>query len=179
MGNLNEYVARRANREDGCKGVFWESRFRSQAILDDEALLNVLCYVDLNPVRAKIAKTPESSIRMSVRRRLKKRKTGLMPFSPARTMSTSTSSQDALCLPVTFKHHLEVLDWTGRLIKAGKRGAINESAPSIITRLGFAPKTWLKTQTPLLSWKQKALGGTDRIKEYREAIGQRWIWQGN
>ena len=179
MGNLNEYVARRANREDDCKGAVWESRFRSQSILDDEALVNVLCYVDLNPVRARVAKTPEASTHTSVHRRLKKRKTGLMPFSPSRTTSASASNQSAQCPPVTLKRYLEVLDWTGRLIKAGKRGAINESAPSIITRLGHTLTTWLKTQTPQLSWKQKALGSADRIKEYCEAIDQRWIWQGN
>ena len=111
IGNLNEYVARRANREDDCKGAFWESRFRSQAILVDEALLNVLCYVDLNPVRAKVAKTPEASTHTSVHRRLKKRKTGLMPFSSPRTTSTSASDQDARCMPLTFRHYLEVLDW--------------------------------------------------------------------
>ena len=58
------------NREDNCKGTFFESRFKSIAILDEEALLTTLAYVDLNPLAAGMAKTPEESLHTSVKVRV-------------------------------------------------------------------------------------------------------------
>jgi len=51
----------RANKEDDVKGHFWESRFGSELLLDNASVLACMIYVDLNPVRAQMAATPEES----------------------------------------------------------------------------------------------------------------------
>jgi REP element-mobilizing transposase RayT len=71
MKSLKEPLARLANKEDDCKGTFWESRYKSIAILDEEALLATCAYIDLNPVAAGIAARPETSPHTSLRERVK------------------------------------------------------------------------------------------------------------
>ncbi len=61
MRLLCEVLARLANAEDKVKGKFWEGRFGSMALLDEAAILTCSMYVDLNPIRANIAETPEES----------------------------------------------------------------------------------------------------------------------
>ena len=61
MKCLKEPISRGANREDKCRGAFWEARFKSVAVLDEEALLATSLYIELNPVAAKIADVPVGS----------------------------------------------------------------------------------------------------------------------
>lgn len=48
MVDLNEYVAREANKVEGCTAWFWEWRFKSEALLDKRAALSCMVYVDSN-----------------------------------------------------------------------------------------------------------------------------------
>ena len=71
MGRLNEFIARAANKEDEVKGRFWESRFKCQALLDEAAIAACMVYVDLNPIRAGVAATPEESDFTSIQERIR------------------------------------------------------------------------------------------------------------
>ena len=98
MRILNETVARQANAEDKVTGRFWEGRFKSQALLDEQAILTAMAYVDLNPIRAKMAETPEASAHTSVAERMADFKPAGKP--PARRASQGRPDKNAAKTPV-------------------------------------------------------------------------------
>lgn len=71
MRLLCQRIAQRANaEEEATQGKFWQNRFRSVRLLDEQALLACAAYVDLNPIRAAMAETLEDSHHTSARRRV-------------------------------------------------------------------------------------------------------------
>jgi hypothetical protein len=86
MRSLNEPITREANREDNCTGHFGEGRFKSQALLNEGAIMSCMAYVDLNLVREDIAATPEqsdfTSIQLCIKAAVKgEQPKGLLPFT--------------------------------------------------------------------------------------------------
>ena len=71
MKHLKQPIARRANLEDNCDGHFFEQRFYSGVLLGEDALLAAMAYVDLNPVRARLAKRLRDCRHTSLTERLK------------------------------------------------------------------------------------------------------------
>ncbi|MEJ2063345.1 MAG: hypothetical protein P8X74_08740 [Reinekea sp.] len=118
-------------------------------MLDEQALAACLAYVDLNPVRAQMAETPEQSDYTSAQKRIQcaqqtestqdhpNQPNTLFPFvgNPRQPMPEG--------LPFKLEDYLQLLDWTGRILRDDKRGAIFEKAPPILKRLNIDPKNWM------------------------------------
>jgi len=173
MRQLNEHIAREANKEDKCTGRFWEGRFKSQALLDEAALMACMAYVDLNPVRAKMETTPESSKHTSVKLRAKavqqkkaQPKT-LFPFvgNPRNNMPQG--------LPFQLHHYLELVDSTGRIVREDKRGHLSLEASPIMQRLGIAPEQWLSLSCEFEQHFSGAVGKERLLRQYHQGLGHK------
>jgi REP element-mobilizing transposase RayT len=163
MKCLNEPIARQANQEDGCTGHFWQSRFKSQALLTEEALLSCMAYVDLNPVRAKMATSPEQSAHTSIKERINpsinladavREQINLqalnhfdLPLKPLLAFEGNVIEREQSGILFSLKDYLELVDYTGRIIRSNKRGAISNQLPPILQRLNIDAETWLENST--------------------------------
>jgi hypothetical protein len=88
--------------------------------------------VDLNPIRAAMATTPETSDYTSIQERIKSKNSKLLAFGHG--------DED---LPYSLSAYLDLVDYTGRAIVANKHGVIPPELPAILERLSLNPDTWL------------------------------------
>jgi REP element-mobilizing transposase RayT len=173
MKSMNEHLARRANIEDGVTGRFWEGRFKSQALLDEAGLLTAMAYVDLNPIRAGIAATPETSEFTSIYERIHAIKQQATHQVRLRKFVGQASKERTL--PCSQADYFALLDWTGRAIRGDKRGHIDQALPPILTRLNIDPAAWKETMQPEGNVFGRAMGPLDHLRMHAKALGQSWI----
>ncbi len=172
MRCLNEHLAREANAEDGCKGRFWEGRFKSQALLDEAALLSCMVYVDLNPIRAGKTTTAEHSDFTSIQERINQWQQGcrtswLKPFQ--------TNAQKKVHIPFALADYFDLADWTSRSIRNPKRRATPHHVPSIFKRLGMDSDEWLKTMRPHGNRFFLGIGRQSSIERFAAKLGRSWL----
>jgi REP element-mobilizing transposase RayT len=167
MRNLNEYIAREANKEDGCTGRFWEGRFKSQALLDESAVLACMAYVDLNPIRATMEKTPETSKYTSIKKRThavkhkQQQPKYLLPFvgDPRQDMPKG--------IAYSLKDYCELVAITGCCIREDKIGSIDTSYSPILERLGLDSQQWLTLTTEFEKHFYYAVGAEPRMNTFK------------
>jgi REP element-mobilizing transposase RayT len=173
MKEMNEHLARKANAEDGCTGRFWEGRFKCQALLDEAAILTAMAYVDLNPIRAGIAATPEDSEFTSIYQRIQSKQGKHAPGPRLRDFHESGHQRESI--PFALNDYLQLVDWTGRSIRSDKRGSIDHSLPPILQRLNIDQDAWVEAMRPKGNVFGRAMGKLNHLKIHARALGQSWI----
>ena len=181
MRCLNEYIARLGNAEDGCTGHFWEGRFKCQALLDEQALLTAMAYVDLNPARAGLAKSLQTADFTSIQHRL-------TALSPLLSPDESTAPRPTLLpfadeaplgtldvIPFTAPSYFDLIDATSRHIRDERHGFVAAGTPRMLAQLGIAPVAWLDTVTRSSDHFERVLGAPCRRTELARKLGQRWL----
>ena len=166
MKCLKEPLSRLANRQDKAKGAFFDARFKSVAILDEESLLAIAAYIDLNPVAAGIADVPETSEYTSIKMRAEhveaQGKTARLEAAAEGSVAGSVAAaglEESLWLcPIEDRRRLDscregmlegfslgsyllLVDYTGRLFRRGK-AAISAELAGILERLGSSADSW-------------------------------------
>ncbi len=173
MRCLNEYIARKANKEDKCKGCF-----KSQALLDEEALLACMAYVDLNPVRAKMAEKIETSEYTSSYERIH----GVASRDECHKESHNTKlllgfvgdkpQANSKGIDYSLVDYLEQLDWTGRILREDKRGVINAQRPRLLNTIGLEDESWLDLASGFGKNYQGAVGSLEELALFVSHTGK-------
>lgn len=178
MRVVNEHIARKANSEDDCSGRFWEGRFKSQALLDERAVLACMSYVDLNPIRAGLASTLKGSAYTSIKQRLDEAAGTADPDVPAVVLASMRSEKRAgrgSVLDVRWDDYVELLEWTGRARGAKPGGRIRSAPPEVLGTLGFDADGWLAEMDGSTLSHASTLGSAERMAAEAARRGQRWL----
>jgi REP element-mobilizing transposase RayT len=186
MRSINEFIARKANKEDNCAGRFWEGRFKSQALLDENALITCMAYVDLNPIRAKMASSIERSEYTSAHERIHGNASPKISTAPENKPIkllygfVGDKAQDtSQGIPFSLIDYLELLDWTSRVLRDDKRGAILGTQPQLLDVLGIDDQTWCELASSFGKNYQGAVGSLEELASYAEHTGKCWIAKKN
>ncbi|MFT4902298.1 MAG: hypothetical protein ACI81V_001585, partial [Lentimonas sp.] len=197
MRCLNEPLARRANREDACSGRFWEGRFKCQRLLDEGAMLACMAYVDLNPVRARMAEGLEDSLFTSVYDRVVSQRavTRLQELGEVQAPTyrqqqeiqreKQRTSQSGWLLDlagaespfpaVSADYYLRLVEWTGQSLRDDKPGYIPVELEPVLDRFGLDAKNWCKNVKVYGSLFHRVVGPVDQLLDFARRRGQGWF----
>ena len=201
MRCLNERIARRANREDGCSGRFWEGRFKCRALLDHGALLTCMTYVDLNPVHAGIARSLADSDFTSIQLRLaqhgralhhggaaaaspgeervscgdvgRHHTPALVPFFDEASSPSHPDGGVESALPFERAAYVELVRFTGHAIRSDKPGSLSSTAAATVRAKGLSPERWGDALRDIATLRFAAIGERHLIHAFAHRCGRR------
>ncbi len=173
--------------------------------LDESSLLVCAAYVDLNPIRAALAATPETSEYTGAKDRIddlseredrsrpsthdwersrRRRRSGWMSpieideqsdeVGPAVETSGRRASSKGF-LSVSMARYLELLDWTGRQLRADKIGSIPAHLQPILQRIGLDTHGWCDVVRKFGRIFKRAAGTPESLAGEACRRGQGWL----
>ena len=134
------------------------------------ALLSCMAYVDLNPVRAAIAPTPEQSDFTSIQLRIKAAIKGTQPSVLLHFVGNEQQDKTT-GIRFSLQDYLTLVDETGRILRDDKRGAINSETTEILTRLHISDESWMKLTTNFEKIFTGAVGSAEHLCAFTEHVG--------
>jgi hypothetical protein len=146
-------------------------KVKSQSLLDEAALAACMAYVDLNPIRAKMATSPETSDHTSIKQRIelavkstkpnavKQQPRNLFPLvgNPRKDMPEG--------LPFRLTDYIDLVEWSGRMLRKNKRGLISTDVPHILNRLNIDEDSWLHLNEYFETSFKGFVGSAINVKE--------------
>ena len=137
-----------------------------------------MAYVDLNPVRAGVAQTPEGSAHTSIKQRIDAlRSSGRVPdvlaHQPKRLEPFVGNPREPMPdgLAYRVEDYIELVEWTGRQIREDKRGRIDDDQPPILERLGIETEHWLYLTQHYQNCFKSLVGTVYRVREACQQLG--------
>ena len=175
MRALNEHIARMANKEDNCTGRFWEGRFKCQSLLGKSALAACLAYVDLNPIRAKMADRPDRSDYTSIKYRINAARSGKPPkYLLAFTGDAPIHS--SIGLPFELTEYLQLVGFTGRKLTKFNENSFENSQPPILSRINIGKEQWTELSTSFESCFADVVGNEAQMLNYQQNEDLKRLW---
>jgi len=167
----------KANKEDNCTGRYWEGRFKSQALLDEKALITCMAYVDLNPVRAKMNDSVEESEYTSIFERIhnKSHHTEENKSVHKPLVKFIAANHQLQGIAFNLLDYLTLVDWTGRMICTNKRGAIPAQVPALLSILELDCETWCMLANDFGKTYHGAVGSLEELTLFAQHTGKHWI----
>jgi len=148
-----------------------------------------MSYIDLNPIRASINPTPETSDYTSIQARIQAHQSSTSPPEQGQSHSSQTTLKLADFIEdehkdqpegIAFSYldyldYLELVDWSGRAIPDDKTGAIADNLPPILARLRIEQQGWLDMINHYDQRFFRAVGAMDKLKQFAHRLGQCWM----
>lgn len=192
---LCQNIGTRANQEDKQTGKFFQGRYRAVRILDEESLLACAAYVDLNPIRAALAETLETSEHTSVQRRIQAlQQSESSESSPSQSVDSFLSPitvdekrdplgacanqtrercSDKGFLSMPIADYLELLDASGKVIRPDRSGYTPTDVAPIFERLKLDQEYWLLQVKEFGRLFANVAGKPKDVYEMRSLISKR------
>lgn len=140
-----------------------------------------MVYVDLNPIRARMAETPEQSAHTSIKQRIAQALNVQQPYQVEQQPDSlfpfagNPRNEMPKGIPFNLADYLELVDWSGRILRKDKKGTIPEHLPNILNRLDIDARHWIYLTNNFEQPFKNLVGTAYHVRKACEDLGKCWV----